>query len=132
MATLFLRRILKVTALPPNPLRITRVANSTIPVVVDRNTRDDCCPSLLVAVVVSEEVDEAVVVSEKVDEDEDDVAPGASSSEETEQSMSRRAIGSTIVLRCTISQSSQSSWHPSTSGVRILPLNKSRKANLLV
>ena len=40
-----LRMMAKVIAIPPNPLRITRITNTTIPAVVDIE-RSACCPLL--------------------------------------------------------------------------------------
>ena len=71
-STLLLRNLRrmteKVTALPPNMLKRTRVANNTLPVVVDRDTNEGCCcPSLLLFVLM-------------LVEDDDDDAPEASPS----------------------------------------------------
>lgn len=110
-----------VTALPPKPLRSTRVTNKVIPEVANI---DGCSSRLLVVVVV-------VVVL--VDDNGD--APGDGLTEdvdEAEQSVSRVAIGSTIAFRCTISQSDEYMRQPSIIGVNIFPLYNSRKAKLVV
>jgi hypothetical protein len=81
----------KVMALPPNPLRSTRVANNIIPVVVDRDTNEGCCcPPLLLVVLL-------LVVED--DDDAPGVPPPVGVDVGTEQSVSRVAIGSTMAFK---------------------------------